>query len=90
MKHRNKKDEKSMLKVDETSMKMDQTSMKNPEKSIKLRPKIDQTSINIDLTSILEVSGTPRAFLDAFFGRLLERFGCVLEANMGYLEACER
>ena len=67
---RNKNDENSMLKVDEQSMKIHQNSLNIHEHSIKIRSKIEPKSINIDQKSILEASGPPSAFLDAFWAAL--------------------
>ena len=79
MKNRNKKDEKSMQKVDEQSMKH---RSKFDYRSTKIRSKFDQISIKIDQKSILEASahglatvkkkasGPPIAFLDAFWAAL--------------------
>ena len=49
---------------------IDQKSMNINEKSIKTGPQIDQKSIIIDQRSILEASGPPSAFLDAFWAAL--------------------
>ena len=77
MKHRNKKDEKSMLKVDETLMKNESKIDGKSKNRSKFDPKIDPESINIDKTSILEASGPPSAFLDAFWVALGAVWKCL-------------